>query len=343
MATLIASPWSIDAADFPATGPIHEQLEFAVGYAVLAPSVHNTQPWRFRVRGDAVELRADRTRALVDLDPCGRELVISCGAALFHLRLALRRFGLRDEAAVFPDAGDPELIAIVRVAGEHEASAEELRLFESITRRRTHRGDFAARAVPVEVVSGLRAAAAAEGAWLTQAEERATRMAISGLTRLGDQVQFADPGFRAELAAWIRSNAGGEPDGMPGYAFGIEDVVSPFNREAPAGLGLGAVWGARSRQAVENAPVLAVLGTDHNGRPSWVAAGQALARVLLEARAAGVYASFLNQPCEVPLLRLSLGKLLKTDGWPQMLLRLGYPLGDPRPTPRRGPEAVLEA
>jgi hypothetical protein len=292
------------------------------------------------MRGDAVELRADRTRALVDLDPCGRELVISCGAALFHLRLALRRFGLRDEAAIFPDAGDPELIAVVRAAGEHEATGEELRLFESITRRRTHRGDFAARAVPAEVVAGLRAAAAAEGAWLTQAEERAMRMAISGLTRLGDEVQFADPRFRAELAAWIRPNAGGETDGMPGYAFGIEDVVSPFNREA--GLGLGAVWGARSRQAVENAPVLAVLGTDHNDRPSWVAAGQALARVLLEARAEGVYASFLNQPCEVPLLRLSLGKLLKTDGWPQMLLRLGYPLDDPRPTPRRAPEEVLD-
>ena len=136
MATLIDSPWNIDAADFPVWGTLCERLAFATGYAVLAPSVHNTQPWRFRVRGDAVELRADRTRALVDLDPCGRELVISCGAALFHLRLALRRFGLREEAAVFPDAGDPELIAVVRVTGEHAASAEELRLFASITRRR---------------------------------------------------------------------------------------------------------------------------------------------------------------------------------------------------------------
>lgn len=342
MATLIASPWSIDAADFPATGTLAERLAFAVGYAVLAPSVHNTQPWRFRVRGGAVELRADRTRALVDLDPCERELVISCGAALFHLRLALRRFGLRDAATVFPDAGDPELVAAVRIAGEHEASTEERRLFDAIPRRHTHRGDFAARAVPAEVVAALHAAAQAEGAWLTRVEERATRTAIAGLTRLGDEVQFADPGFRAELAAWIRPNAAGTPDGMPGYAFGIEDVVSPFNREAPAGVGLGAVWGARSRQTVENAPVLAVLGTDHNDRPGWVAAGQALARVLLEARAAGVYASFLNQPCEVPLLRLSLGTLLKTDGWPQMLLRLGYPLGDPRPTPRRAAEEVLE-
>ena len=343
MATLIDSPWSIDAADFPAWGTLGERLAFATGYAVLAPSVHNTQPWRFRVRGDAVELRADRTRALVDLDPCGRELVISCGAALFHLRLALRRFGLREEAAVFPDAGDPELIAVVRVTGEHEASAEELRLFASITRRRTYRGDFAPRTVPAEVVAALRAAAGGEGAWLLAVEEPATRAAITGLIRLGDEVQFADPGFRTELAAWIRSNAGEGADGMPGYAFGIEDVVSPFNREAPAGLGLGAVWGARSHQAVENAPVLAVLGTEHNDPSAWVAAGQGLARVLLEARAAGVYASFLNQPCEVPLLRLSLGKLLKTGGWPQMLLRLGYPLDDPRPTPRRGPEEVLQA
>ncbi|HEX8907020.1 MAG TPA: nitroreductase family protein, partial [Longimicrobiaceae bacterium] len=123
--------------------------------------------------------------------------------------------------------------------------------------------------------------------------------------------------------------------------FGIPDIVSPFAPAAVGALNLGAVWGGRSRQAVENAPVLAVLGTERNGPAAWVAAGQALARVLLHARAEGVYASFLNQPCEVPLLRLKLRSLLDTDGWPQLLLRLGYPHAEPRPTPRRPVDEVL--
>ncbi|HEX8905041.1 MAG TPA: nitroreductase family protein [Longimicrobiaceae bacterium] len=341
MSTVLATPWAIDEAEFPYGGTPAEKLEFLLGYAVLAPSSHNTQPWRFHVCGGAVEVYADRTRCLRIVDPRDRELLISCGAALFHLRLALRRFGYADEVTLFPDRQDPDFVAVVRLGGECEPSADELRLFAAITGRHTHRGDFARRAVPSEVVAGLAEAARAEGGWLDSIEDRATRSAVADLARQGDHVQFADPDFRAELAAWIRPNGSDEPDGMPGYAFGIPDVVSPFASAAVGALNLGAVWGGRSRQAVENAPVLAVLGTARNGPAAWVAAGQALARVLLHARAEGVYASFLNQPCEVPLLRLRLRVLLDTDGWPQLLLRLGYPHAEPRLTPRRPVDEVL--
>ena len=82
--------WSVDPRGFPGDGSPEEQLAFALGYAVLAPSGHNTQPWRFRIHGDVVEVRADRTCALPVLDPADRELILSCGAALFFLRIALR-------------------------------------------------------------------------------------------------------------------------------------------------------------------------------------------------------------------------------------------------------------
>ena len=341
MSTILADPWTIRDADFPADGTLDEKLEFLLGYAVLAPSSHNTQPWRFHVCGDAVEVYADRPRALRIVDPRVRELLISVGASLFFLRLAMRRFGWSGEITLFPDREDPDLVAIVTPGGEAEPSVEELRLFEAITTRRTHRGDFESRPVPPAVVAQLALAAAEEGAWLSSIEDRATRSAVAELARQGDQVQFADPEFRAELASWIRPNHGGEHDGMPGYAFGIPDVVSPFGPAAIGALNLGAIWGGRSRQAVENAPVLAVLGTGRNGPSAWVAAGQALARVLLHAAAEGIGASFLNQPCEVPLLRLRLRDLLTTEGWPQLLLRLGYPRTAPEPTPRRGVDEVL--
>lgn len=341
MSTVLADPWTIEEAGFPVEGTATEKLEFLLGYAVLAPSSHNTQPWRFHVCGETVELYADRTRSLCVVDPRDRELLISCGAALFHLCLAMRRFGHADEVTLFPDRQDRDLVAVVRLGARCEPSVEELRLFEAIVGRHTHRGDFARRAVPADVVAGLVDAAAAEGGWLAVIRDPATRSAVADLARQGDQVQFADPDFRAELAGWIRPNEDGVQDGMPGYAFGIPDVVSPFAPDGVGALNLGAVWGGRSRQAVENAPVLAVLGTARNGPSAWVAAGQSLARVLLHARAEGVYASFLNQPCEVPLLRLRLRALLGTDGWPQLLLRLGYPRGDPRPTPRRSVDEVL--
>lgn len=337
----VADPWAITDTGFPAAGTPAEKLEFLLGYAVLAPSSHNTQPWRFHVVGDTVELHADRTRALRVVDPRDRELLISCGASLFFLRTALRRFGHAGRVTLVPDRTDPDLLAVVELGDACEPSPQELRLFDAITTRRTHRGEFAHTPVDVALVDALVSAAAEEGAWLAPVDDRSRRAAVADLARQGDQVQFADPEFRGELARWIRPNATHEHDGMPGYAFGIPDVVSPFAPAVVGALNLGTIWGGRSRQAVENAPVLAVLGTRRNGPQAWVAAGQALARVLLQAAAEGVSASFLNQPCEVPLLRLRLRDLLGSDGWPQLVLRLGYPHAAPRPTPRRPVHEVL--
>jgi len=337
----VADPWAISTADYPAAGTAAEKLEFLLGYAVLAPSSHNTQPWRFHVCGETVELCADRTRSLRVVDPRDRELLISCGAALHFLRLAMRRFGHAGEVTLFPDRQDRDLLAVVTLGDPCEPGAEELRLFQAIPTRRTHRGDFAERPVPAEIVDALLGAAAGEGAWLMAVDDGGRRARVAEMARQGDQVQFADPEFRGELARWIRPNGTYEHDGMPGYAFGIPDVVSPFAPAVVGALNLGAIWGGRSRQAVENAPVLAVLGTARNGPAAWIAAGQALARVLLRATASGLGASFLNQPCEVPLLRLRLREVLGTDGWPHLVLRLGYPHGEPRATPRRPVHEVL--
>jgi len=88
------SAWQPDARAFDGFAPLDRQLRFALQYAALAPSNHNAQPWRFLVNGDAVQILADRTRALPVVDPFDRELLISCGAALFNLRVALSQFGL---------------------------------------------------------------------------------------------------------------------------------------------------------------------------------------------------------------------------------------------------------
>ena len=119
------APWSVDEAVYPHSGPAWEKLSFCLNYAVLAPSGHNTQPWRFKLGLDEVKLYADRTRALPMVDPHDRELIMSCGAALFHLRLAVRYFGHADDVYLFPDTLDRDLLAQIQMGQPRALKADE--------------------------------------------------------------------------------------------------------------------------------------------------------------------------------------------------------------------------
>ena len=341
MLTVSASPWLISEAGYPAAGTPSEKLEWMLGYAVLAPSTHNTQPWRFRVKDGEVRLSADRARGLPVADPAGREMTISCGAALFLLRVAIRRFGFVDEVAPFPDVGDPDLLAAVRLGEPDAPLPEVLRLFAAITRRHTHRLHFDDAPVAPSAAAALSFAAADEDARLRVVDDAEMRSAVAALAREGDRVQFADPDFRRELSSWVRTNQAPQHDGMPSSAFGIPDIVSPLGVTLMGAVNLGVVWGGRSHQAVENAPLLAVLCTARDEPADWLAAGQALARTLLTATDRGLAAGFVNQPVQVPALRVRLREALRTDAWPQMVMRIGHPRREVPPTPRRTVDEVF--
>ena len=126
----------------PAPAAPEEIAAQVVAAAVWAPSVHNTQPWWFTARGREISLYADASRQLRVADPAGREMLISCGAALFTARLALRLLGYIPETCVLPDPGQPSLVARVGWQRRAPATEYELRLFRQVLRRRTHRGGF---------------------------------------------------------------------------------------------------------------------------------------------------------------------------------------------------------
>lgn len=339
------APWAVEASEYPHRGPVWEQLSFCLNYAVLAPSSHNTQPWRFKLGLDDVKLYADRTRALPMADPHDRELVMSCGAALFHLRLALRYFGHEDQVLRFPDSRDRDWLAQVQRGRPHRPKPDEEAMFCAIPRRRTFRHAFEPRALPAELISALREAAAQEAGALTILVEENHRRQAADFVSRADRAQMASPSFRRELGAWIHSGRAATRDGIPAYAFGIPellDFATPVYAFALRTFDLGQGVAAHDRKLVDGSPVLAVLTTERDTPAAWLSAGEALARVLLLACAHGVSASFLNQPMESETLRPEFRQTLGLAGFPQILLRLGYsPWTPTKPSPRRDVRDVL--
>lgn len=284
MSTTPANPWEVCETDFCGAETSAEQLRFLLQYAVLAPSAHNTQPWLFKIAGDAVELYADRTRALPVVDPDDRELTISCGAALFQLRIALRHFGYAGVVATLPGVDDPDLLARIRLGNKRDATTEEHALFDAMCKRRTNRQVFEQREVPAEMLIALQQEAHAEGAWLSLLHTRDDRNAIVDLITLGDRMQWADTHFRRELAAWTRPHRGRRSDGIPTYALSFGNLISSRGLRAGRTFDLGTGQAASDRQIATGSPVLAVLGTDVDTAYDWLLAGQALGRILLYAR-----------------------------------------------------------
>lgn len=305
-----------------------QRWEFLLRYAVRAPSSHNSQPWRFRVAEDGrLHVHADRSRALPVVDPAGRELVMSCGAAVAHLRVALRHLGHAGDVVPFPDPLAPDLLATVGFGPPHVPSVADDLLFEAIGTRSTHRGPFEGRDLPSPTLTELVGEAERFGATVAVLTGD-DQVRVAALVGEGDQIQFGDSRFRRELAAWIRPNHTRRLDGIRGAALGLGGLASLLAPTIVATFDTGASQAKKDEQLALRAPALLVVSSPGDTPSDWLSAGQAVAMLLLRATCQGLAASFLNQPIETPALRDRLRALVGGDDYPQLLLRVGYAPAD---------------
>lgn len=322
-------------ADLPSASPTDAEIDRMIERVVRAPSLLNTQPWRFvveRAGSLAVHLYADRSRQLQRLDPDGRELTMSCGAALFYLHIAARHAGWQTDVVPFPAAEDPDLLATVALRPGSPPAGDD-RLFRALALRRTNRRPFLDEPVPTDVTAELVEAVAAESASLRVFRTPDEKDALAGLVSAGVLAQGADPALVAEIKAWLRPARDPRRDGVRDSAQGAWD------RRVSVRIPASAV-AAYKEGLVRDAPAVLVLWTEADRPPDWLQAGQALARALVVAADRGLAASYANEPVEVPALREQVAGLLG-GGWPQAVFRVGYP-GDELVSPRRPAGDVTE-
>ncbi|MFI6737866.1 Acg family FMN-binding oxidoreductase [Nonomuraea sp. NPDC050451] len=300
----------------------------AVEAARWAPSVHNTQPWTFSISGEEISLRADPDRKLRVSDASGRELLISCGAALYTLRTAMRCEGFEPVVRILPDPDRPSLLATLRPGTEAYPDESIKLLAGEIERRRTHRAGFADMPVPDNLIERLSRAATGEGATLTPVRSPEAVRVIALLTQAAQGVQAQDRRFSLEMIRWGRPPGSRRKDGVPARGYPRRPVHT--DPDFPQrDYSWRHDWGSQADQrTATSVGVVALLTTPGDSRQEWIDAGQALQHVLLHASAYGASAAFHTQALEMGPLREFLRHELCSDEYPQMIMRLGITFDD---------------
>lgn len=325
-----AEPVSLSAQDL---------MYEAACVACRAPSIANSQPWLWRIRNDALELRCDPSRQLPVADPHGQLMVISCGALLHHATMVLAVLGASVAVERVDDATDPVLLARLTLAGSRAVTAEDMRMHHGLRIRRTDRRPFRGTGpLPDSVIALLRDAAAPFGV-ATHVFDPEQVGFLAGAARKAAHIHDKSESYRNEMAAWTTYRNPVGRDGVP-PTVAVPQVprTVPVRNFAPDGQPLLEAGPGDDRYTTYLA-----FATDSDTKMDWLRTGEAISAVLLTATTLGIASSVLSEVVEVPGARALLHSLFAPAGFPQLTVRLGLNAsGSDLPvTPRRPCKEVI--
>jgi hypothetical protein len=328
--------------------PSIDDVERAIALATRAPSIHNSQPWRFVLTADALELWADRRRQLATADLDGRALLVSCGGALHLVCLRFAAQGWRTMTERLPDLAEPDMLARVRFIGRRTANLRVQEMAAAAARRHTERRPFSPDPVSPELLSSLCATVDDPGVYAHSVRRPDERLDLAVAVSWADGLEAGDAAFQAELARWVRPDARVADDGVPttavphvpaGQPRHTEVPVRDFEVGTPGGQELA---GGAEEQDVDEQPAYLVLFSRDDDAATRLRSGEAYARLSVEAERLGLASSPITQALDVPGVRSRLQTLMSWPDHPQMILRVGWPpAGDSAPPTARRPIAAV--
>jgi nitroreductase len=327
----MVDPWRVVERSFPADRDGAQKFNFLLRYAILAPSSHNTQPWRFEINEDVIWIYVNNDRWLKVADADRRELYTSVGCALENLLIAAEHFGYKHKVHYFPERANRKVIAEVKLSLKGAPSPfREPRLFDAITARHTNHKTYEPRSISSDDLRALGDCVVEEGISLYLTEELGIKREVDRLVNRADAILFADPAFREELGYWIGQGA-----------FGAPWLIAKLSQLAISYLDLGQYAAKKDSELLMSSPMLGVLYSEEDGRLAQIKVGQVFERIYLKTTALGIGLQPMSQLTEVPEVKAELAKLIPATGFLQQPFRLGYAEPEQKHTPRRPVEETL--
>ena len=333
------SAWEIDVETFPREGTTSQKLEFLIRFAVLAPSSHNTQPWKFEIHTDKNEivLSPDYSRALEKSDPGNKLLFVSLGCALENLLVAAEYYGFSSE--VFYDQPTPEKISI-RLAQNNPTSSDKT-FIQSIVTRATNRNKYKNIAPSAEILSLVYSCATRDTSVNILTEEK-ERLVAADITNRAGKEAFVDADFRKELAHHMKSNTTSSSTGMPGFGMGMPLPVSFVAPLVVPRFGLPKNIEKENGELLEkHTPAFVIISTIGNTKNDWINAGRISQKIMLLAEQNGYHTHPLAASVVIGEYWKEMQALIKTSFRPQFFLRLGQAEKSERHSPRLRVEEVM--
>lgn len=322
--------WNINESSFPANSSQKDKLTFLLGYAILAPSSHNSQPWSFNVSDGEIEIYADRSRWLSVADPDRREMYLSLGAALENLMIAGEHFGYNCTVSYFP--GEENLVAAVSFEpGSLQPS--DSTLFDAITARKTNRHPYELRAIPIEDLQALSGFASDPDVSVYISNSSAAKREFLDMVAEADDILYSDINYKSELGRWLGMGVMGPT--------GLEAKLAQM---AVVFLDVGPEETAKDIERINSTPYIGFICTEANDSISSLKAGRAFERFWLAAGTFGISLHPMSQPLEVPLIKAELAGLLPANSDKrivQQTFRLGYARAEAERSNRRPLEDSL--
>ena len=327
------SVWNVKEEKFPKNGKLINKLKFLLRYAILAPSGHNSQPWKFRIDNSCLEILPDYSRSRTEVDPDDRELFISLGAVSKNIEVAAGYFGLIYERIIEKDK-------IIFKFKEGKVISKSKDLFIAIPKRNTNRGDYLEKQIQKDKLASIDKAAE-EISFLRLIDNKSEKKELAKLVATADLIWFKSKNLVEELEGWLRDDVESSKDGLPTSVLSLYKVAVEFKYLFSGDSELAKKKAERDFDRTIKSPLLIAIVTKKDTIEDWIEAGRQYEELALRLTSLGLSNGFYNIIIQLKKPRKDLAELLKVKGSVQMLLRVGYAKEAPSRTQRRPVDEVL--